>query len=88
MAPDLENSPILLENMNFEVFSKFIISEKQNKSRGQQQNERRKTRRLNQNGDSEEEQDNVQQEGIKIKFVYLLTYQKFTQMIMNFANYG
>jgi len=33
MAPDLENSPILLENMNFEVFSKFIISKKQNKLR-------------------------------------------------------
>ena len=32
MAPDLENSPILLENMNFKVFSKFIISKKQNKS--------------------------------------------------------
>ena len=28
MAPDLENSPILLENLNFEIFSKFIISKK------------------------------------------------------------
>ena len=31
--PDFENSPILLENMNFEIFSKFIISKKQLKSR-------------------------------------------------------
>jgi len=63
MAPDLENSPILLENMNFEVLSKFVISKKQNVSRRQQQHERRKCRRCNQNGDGEQQQEqgNVQQ---------------------------
>ena len=58
MALDLENSPILLENMNFEVFSKFVVSKKQNKARRQKQRKsrKRKRRRCNQNGDGEQQE--------------------------------
>jgi len=68
MAPDLENSPILLENMNFEVFSKFVVSKKQNKSKRQKQREKRKRkrRRCNQNGDGDQqEQGNVEQGNVE-----------------------
>ena len=75
MAPDLENSPILLENMNFEIFSKFIISKKQLKTRRQQQRERRKRRRLNQN--EGEEQRNVQQDELNLSFMSKSTYDGY-----------
>ena len=75
MAPDLENSPILLENMNFEIISKFIISKKQLKSRQQQQCKRCKRRRLDLN--KGEEQGNVQKDELNVTFMSKSTYDGY-----------
>ena len=75
MAPDLEKSLILLENINFEIFSKFIISKKQSKSRQQQQYKRRKCRRLIQN--TGEEQGNMQQDELNLTSMSKSTYDGY-----------
>ena len=75
MDPDLENRPILLENMNFEIFSKFIISKKQLKLRPHQQCKRRKRRRLNQN--KGKEQGYVQQDQFNLTFMSKSTYDGY-----------
>ena len=72
MVPDLENSLILLENMNFEIFSKFVISKTTIKIKATTAMRRRKRRRLNQNED--EEQDKVQQNELNLTFMSKSTY--------------
>ena len=75
MAPDLEN-------MNFEIFSKFTILKKQLKSREQQQCKRRKLSRLNQNEDKE--QGYVQQDEFNLTFMSKSTFDGYQNALVHF----